>query len=87
MQAATEEQIDRSAELLTVLGQRHGLSHFRHAGRGRIVAHADRGRTYLDIAAFELEAEGILGARLNVITDAAPAARTAGRPVTAPSAA
>lgn len=85
---ATEDQLDRSAELLTVLGQRHGLSIFRHAGRGRVVADAEAGRTYLDVANFELEAEGMLQARLTVITSGAPSAADAGgRAVGATSAA
>lgn len=75
---ATEDLLDRSGELLTVLSQLHGLSNFRHAGPGRVVADADAGRTYLDVAKFELEAEGMLRARLTVITSGAPSAVDAG---------
>jgi len=78
MRLATEDQLDRSAELLSVLGHRHGLSGFRHAGPGAVVADAEAGRTYLDVARFELEAEGMLRARLTVITSGAPSAAEAG---------
>lgn len=86
MKLATEDQLDRSGELLSVLGQRHGLSNFRHAGPGRVVADAEMGRTYLDVARFELEAEGMLQARLTVITSGAPsAAKAGGRAIVATS--
>jgi hypothetical protein len=82
MKPATEDLLDRAAGLLSTLGQRHGLSNFRHAGRGRVVADAEPERTYLDVAEFELAAEGMLQARLTVITSGAlSATAAAGRAV------
>lgn len=84
---ASERQLDRAAAQLTDLGARHGLSGFRHAGEGRLVADITPGRTYFDIARFELEAETMLGAAVDIIPAQTPSAAVlAGRPLTAPRA-
>lgn len=43
------------------LERRHGLSRLRHGGPGLVVADVEAGRTLLDLARFELEAESLLG--------------------------
>lgn len=88
MDLATSEQLDRFAVVLVDLATRHGMSNLRQAGDGRLVADVARGRTYFDIAAFELEAEPLLGAALSVIPSGAPLAPSiAGRPIQAAHAA
>lgn len=88
MNGATEEQLDRAAALLVHLARDHGLVALRHAGRGRVVADVEPGRTYLDVARFELEAESLIGARIWVVPSGAPSAKEiAGRPIsTSPAA-
>ncbi|MEP6461818.1 MAG: hypothetical protein ABJC62_00045 [Frankiaceae bacterium] len=53
--------------MLIDLGGRHGLSNFRRAGDGRLIADIEQGKTYLDVARFELEAEGVLRAGVSVV--------------------
>jgi hypothetical protein len=67
MNEATEEQLSRFARVLTDLGSRHGLSGFRRAGDGRLIADIAGGKTYLDVARFEIEAEAVLQAAVSVI--------------------
>lgn len=84
MELATEELLDRFAAVLTDLADRHGLSNLRQADRGAVVADVAPGRTYLDLADFELEAESVLGAALFVIPSGSPHGRdVAGRPLRA----
>lgn len=64
---ATEEQLVRFAQVLIDLGVRHGLSNLHRAGDGRIIADIADGKTYLDVARFELEAEAVLEAGVSVI--------------------
>lgn len=78
---ASMELLDRFAAVLADLGTRHGLSNLRHGGAGVVVADVDAGRTYLDLARFELEAESLLGASLCVVSADAP---RAGRIVAGP---
>ena len=67
MNEATEAQLSRFARVLTDLGAKHGLSNFRRAGDGQIIADVEAHTTYLGIARFELEAEGLLRATVSVI--------------------
>lgn len=67
MDEASEERLRRFAKVLIDLGIRHGLSNFRRAGDGRVVADVTEGRTYLDVARFEIEAECVLRASVSVI--------------------
>lgn len=67
MTEATEEQLLRFAQVLTDLGARHGLSNLRRAGDGRIVADIADGKTYLDVARFEIEAEAVLQTTVSVV--------------------
>jgi hypothetical protein len=74
MNEATEERLRRFAQVLTDLGVRHGLSNFRRAGDGRVIADIADGRTYLDVARFEIEAEAVLQAGVSVILSATESA-------------
>jgi hypothetical protein len=67
MNPATEEQLIRYARVLADLGAKHGLSNFRRAGDGQVIADVEPGTTYLGIARFEIEAEGLLRATVSVI--------------------
>lgn len=85
---ATDELLDRFAAVLADLGTRHGLSNLRHGGVGTVVTDVEPGRTYLDLARFELEAESLLGASLTVVSADAPrASRIAAGPLRAADAA
>lgn len=72
--AAPPELLDRYAALLIDLAKRHGLSNLRHGGPGKIVADVERGRTYFDLARFEMEARSVLGHDVAVISSDAPSA-------------
>lgn len=86
--SASDELLDRYGAVLARLGRRHGLSTLRHGGPGTLVVDVERGRTYLDLARFELEAEALLGACVRVVSADAPRAREiAGAPLRASSAA
>jgi hypothetical protein len=61
------ELLVRYAPVLTDLAARHGLTNLHRAGTGRLVADVNAGRTHLDVASFELDAEGLLRARLDVV--------------------
>jgi hypothetical protein len=88
MLTATDEQLDRSAADLRTIADTFGLAGLRHAGRGNIVADVAPGRTYFDLAGFEAAAAQLLGAAVFVTPSGAPgAARMAGRPLLATSAA
>ena len=78
---ARKELLDRFAAVLADLGARHGLSNLRHGGAGTVVADVEAGRTYLDLARFELEAESLLGTSFTVVSSDAP---RAGRIVAGP---
>ncbi|MGH3937814.1 MAG: hypothetical protein ACRDTG_04140 [Pseudonocardiaceae bacterium] len=70
----SKELLDRFAAVLVDLGTRHGLANLRHGGAGTVVADVEAGRTYLDLARFELEAESLLGTSLTVVSSDAPRA-------------
>ncbi len=72
---ASDELLDRYRAVLVRLARRHGLSTLRHGSPGMLVADVERGRTYLDLARFELEAEALLGACVRVVSADAPRAR------------
>lgn len=85
---ASKELLDRFAAVLADLGARHGLANLRHGGVGTVVADVAAGRTYLNLALFELEAESLLGASLTVVSSDAPrAARIVAEPLRAVDAA
>jgi hypothetical protein len=69
-----KELLDRFAAVLGGLGARHGLSNLRHGGAGTVVADVEAGRTYLDLARCELEAESLWGTSLTVVSSDAPRA-------------
>jgi len=79
MNPASEEQLIRYARVLVNLGKQHGLSNFRRAGDGRLIVDIAHGRTYLDIARFELAAEGLLQAGVSVILTGTETATRADR--------
>ncbi len=72
--STSKELLDRFAAVLADLGTRYGLSNLRHGGAGTVVADVEAGRTYLDLAQFELEAESLLGSSLTVVSSDAPRA-------------
>lgn len=74
VETASEEQLDRATPVLRNLARRHGLSNLRHAGPGVVVADVASGRTYFDVARFELEAEAVLRAAVHVVSSGAEAA-------------
>ena len=85
---APPDLLDRYAALLTDLGRRHGIVNLRHGGPGKVVADVEQGRTYFDLARFEMEARSILGHDVAVISaDAPSAAGLAGPPLKASRAA
>lgn len=65
---ATDDQMARFSEALTTLARGHGLSNLRLAGDGRLIADIAEGRTLLDVARFEIEAQTVLQARVSVIS-------------------
>jgi hypothetical protein len=67
MDPAPEEQLVRFAKVLADLGAKYGLANFRRAGDGQVIADVEPGTTYLSIARFEIEAEGVLRAAVFVI--------------------
>lgn len=67
MEPASEETIVRYARVLTTLGLRNGLTNLRRAGDGHVLADITPGRTYFDVAGFELEAESLIGESVDVI--------------------
>jgi len=73
--SAPEELLDRFADVLADLAERHGLSNLRHGGPGTVVADVEPGRTLSDLARFELEAESLLAHEVFVVSSDAPAAR------------
>jgi len=76
---APDELLDRYAAALVALAASHGLSNLRHGGPGTIIADVERGRTFFDLANFELEAESLLGHEVFVMSSDAPAAQTPGK--------
>ena len=64
----------RFAQALITLARGHGLSNLRLAGDGQIIADiADiaEGRTLLDVARFEIEAQAVLQSRVSVLSSRA----------------
>jgi hypothetical protein len=64
---ATDDELNRFERVLTNLGLRHGLSNFRLGRPGELIADISWGRTYLDVARFELDAEAVIQARVSVL--------------------
>lgn len=79
---ASPDLMDRYAALLVDLGRRHGITNLRHGGPGKVVADVEPGRTYFDLARFEMEVQSILGHDVAVVsTDTPLAAEIAGPPL------
>ena len=88
MNPATEAQMLRFAQALNTLARGHGLSNLRVAGEGQLIADIAKGRTLLDVARFEIEAQAVLQARVSVISSRAElASHVESRPLVASSAA
>jgi hypothetical protein len=80
--------LDRYAAVLVDLGKRHGISHLRHGGPGTVVADVEAGRTYFDLARFEMEARALLDHDVALVASDAPAAADlSGEPLASPNAA
>ena len=87
MGPATEAQMLRFATTLTTLARGHGLSNLRLVEDGQVIADIDPGRTLLDVARFEIEAQGLLQARVSVISSRSElASQLASRPLVASTA-
>ena len=88
MVAATESRMLRFAQALSTLARGHGLTNLRLAGDGQLIADITEGRTLLDVARFEIEAQAVLRARVEVISSRAELAATLNsRPLVSSSAA
>ena len=85
---ASDELLDRYAAVLHTLGAAHGITGLRHGRPGWLVGDVAPGRTLMDMARFELEAESLLGAGVALMASSAPAAAgMAGAPLRVTSAA
>lgn len=74
-------ELDAAHELLAHFADKHGLVNLRHGdGLGQVIADVAAGRTYFDVVAFELDVEGRMGWRPDVVPSGAPAAKP-GRPI------
>ncbi len=71
MDPAPEAQMLRFAQALITLARGHGLSNLRLAGDGQIIADIAEGRTLLDVARFEIEAQAVLQSRVSVLSSRA----------------
>ena len=58
------------AARLADLAKRHGIYELRFASAGRLVGRVDDNRDLLDVAAFEVEAEQLLGATVQLLSGA-----------------
>lgn len=72
----SSSELAHAAELLESRAAKHGLVNLRLSTRsdGDVVADVTPGRTYFDVAAFELEVEELLGWAPNVVASGAPGA-------------
>lgn len=79
---ASDELLDRYGGVLHTLGAAHGITGLRHGRPGVVVGDVAPGRTYFDMARFELEAESLLKASVALVSSDAPAAAVmAGAPL------
>ena len=69
LKPASLESLRRHAADLVALAARHGVSHLRVAGPGRLVGHLDEDRDSFDVADFETAAEFLLGAEAILFSD------------------
>lgn len=68
MELATQDQLIKFADVIETLARRHGLTNLCLAGDGQLVADVAAGRTLLDIARFENEAQAVLQASVSIIS-------------------
>lgn len=68
--AADEPLVRAHAARLADLAKRHGIYELRFASAGRLVGRVDDNRDLLDVAAFEVEAEQLLGATVQLLSGA-----------------
>ncbi len=76
---ADDETFRRAAGLVETLATQHGLSEVRlgqHGGELVVTVGADR--DYFDLVRFEMELEGLLRARVRVVSSGAPGVRVRG---------
>lgn len=72
---ADDETLLRHATILRVLAETHGLTDLGLGDApGEIVATVTPGRTYFDLARFELEAIAVVGVEVHVTPSSAPGA-------------
>lgn len=67
--AASVDQVRANRDALLALAERHGLSRLRVSASGRIVASVEHGRGYVDVVRYEREADALLGAHVDVVSD------------------
>lgn len=77
MSIVSQDKLVRSVGVLQALAERHGLSNLRRAGDGCVIADIASGRTYLDVARFELDAQSVLGGSVDVMLSGTEAAALA----------
>ena len=72
----SRSELTQAAALLDTRATKHGLANLRLStgADGDVVADLMPGRTYFDIAAFELEVEELLGWAPNIAASGAPGA-------------
>lgn len=68
MELATQDQLIKFAEVIETLAQRHGLTNLCLGGDSQLVADVAAGRTLLDIARFENEAQAVLQASVSIVS-------------------
>lgn len=84
---ADDEALRRHATVLAVLADAHGLSDLGLGDHpGEIVVSVEPGRTYFDVARFEMAVADMLGITVHVTPSSAPGAHVRAR-LTAPAAA
>lgn len=73
---ADDDLLRRHATVLKVLGETHGLMDLELGENpGELVAVVDPGRTYFDVARFEMNVADVLGFTVHVTSSGAPGAR------------
>lgn len=68
--SATEQVVRRHAAELAELAAAHGIHDLRFASVGRLLGRVDPDRDMLDMAAFEADAEDLLGGVVSLLSDA-----------------
>ncbi|MGH3097523.1 MAG: hypothetical protein ACRDMV_16190 [Streptosporangiales bacterium] len=68
--AADERRLRAHAVELRALGERHGISELRYASPGRLLGRVAPDRDLFDVFAFQREASHLLGAEIELFSEA-----------------